>query len=145
VSGVVEASASVRAGTERITSINAMKNESWGRLVPVTRSAPAVTDSPEMRDWAEQLATTAHRLTVRTTSTARSNLTGKDARGAATPDWRRLGTPGFRTLSPRPARTTTPVGRRVITTARSPQARVALPANCVPQVLDTVSLDGGPQ
>ena len=29
--------------------------ESGGELVPVTRSVPALADSPEMRDWAEQL------------------------------------------------------------------------------------------
>ena len=31
------------------------RNESGGGLVPASRSVPAVTDSSEMRDWAEQL------------------------------------------------------------------------------------------
>gem|GEM_PF-5135718 len=32
------------------------RNDSGGRLVPASRSVPPVTDSSEMREWAEQLA-----------------------------------------------------------------------------------------
>ncbi len=35
--------------------MNTSRNESGGGLVPASRSVPVVTDSSEMRDWAEQL------------------------------------------------------------------------------------------